>query len=318
MSQPLFGKQGNAKVDKLLSQFSVRYTSASFIADQILPVIKVKERTGLIAKYGKENLRIFTGGLLRTPGTRAKGVEYTLGQGSYVCQERSVEGYIPWEAYNNTDDPYDPARDATANVKDLIQQDKEFALATLMGTTAIITNNVTLAGATQWSATTTSTPIDDLFTGVKSVHANGGRQPNVAVFSIDAFWAFKVHPQVRDYVKYTNGGQLTDQMAIEAIKAICNVKEVFIGDAIYNSSSAGQADSIKKIWSGNVWLLYRTPTPTLMAPTFGATITDVPDLVDGWGEIWNKRDVIRNTMSFDQNIIDTGLCYLIKSAVTPS
>lgn len=315
MAQPLFGVQGLAKVDKILTQFSIRYTSESYIADLILPVVKVKERTGKIAKYGKDNLRIFSGGLLRAPGTRAKAVEYTLGQGSYVCQERSVEGHIPLENYANTDDPYEPGRDTVANIKDIIAQDKEYSLAAVLNNASLITQNVTLSGADKWSAPTTSTPIDDLILGVKTIHAASGRRPNLAVFSIDAFWQFKTHPQVRDFLKYTNGGQITDTDALNAIKAIIGVKEVLIGDAVYNASNPGQTDALQKIWAGGVWLIYRTPTPTLMAPTFGMTITDVPGVVDGWYEQAEKRDVIRNTMSYEQNIIDTSLCYAIYGCV---
>lgn len=318
MSKPLFGTQGNAKVDKLLSQFSIRYSNANLIADQIMPVVKVKERTGLIPKYGKDNLRVFKGGILRKPNTRARTVEFTYANGQYICQERSVEIPVPWENYKNTDNPYEPTRDATATAKDIVGLDKEYNLASAMNDASVFTNGTDISGDDQWDQLETSDPIAQIFEGIKSVHGASGRQPNCLMMGIDAFWAFKVHPVVRDYIKFTNGGQLTDAQAIDMIKSVFNVKNVFIGDAVFNDSSEPQTDSLKKVWSGLVMAFYRPDRPTLMEPALGYCLTDVPDVVDGWGEVWKKRDMIRDTVSFDQNITDVNMGYVLRGVVDPS
>lgn len=311
MSQPLFGKQGGLKVDKLLSNISIRYSSENLIADLILPVLKVKERTGLVGKYGKENLRIFGGGLKHTPGTRAKSAEFTVSNGQYACQERQVEGFIPWPYYDNVDDPYDLARDTTALVKDLVIQDREYAISALLNNTAIITQNVTLSGGLKWTAQPTSNPVTDIFTGITTVINSTGRAPNLIVFSRDSFLSFKQHPQTRSYMQYTNGGQKSDADAVAAIKDLFNVPEVLVGKGIYNEAAPGQADSLKPFWTAGVWLIHRQPKPTLMAPTFGMTFCDVLDKVEGYGEIQYSRDVIRDTVSYDQNVLDANLAYAI-------
>ena len=306
MATPLLGQ---SKVDKILSQFSQRYTSEDFICDLILPVLKVKEKTGKFAKYGKENLRIFGGGLLRAPGTRAKGVNYSVAQGTYSCSERSDEKGIPWEMYANYDDPYDPKRDAVALCKDLIQQDKEYALASVLANNSVITHYTNLLTTDKWSDKVNSDPLDDLLTACGNVRSRTGRWPNLLVLSYNVMVALKFHPVIRDQVKYTpgrsTGGSITNAELVQVLGDLINVKEVLVGNAVYNSAAEGQTDVIADIWANNAWVIYRTPKPTLMEATFGMTVTDVLDVVDGYPEQQTKQDFVRATVSFDQNIMDT-------------
>jgi len=96
---------GDAKVDKILSQFSQKYTNKNYISELILPPLRVKEKTGKYAKYGTENLRTYVDAVFRDPGTRANSVDYSVSQGSYTCRERALEKRIPDEFVQNTDDP---------------------------------------------------------------------------------------------------------------------------------------------------------------------------------------------------------------------
>ena len=173
MSQPLFGRQGSAKVDKFLSDISIRYSNLDYVFPHVLPMVKVKEKTGLIPKYGKETLRIlgkvvtgvYLSGTLRAPGARAKGVEFTYNQGQYICAEHSLEKDIPWDYYKNVDSPYEPTRDATAAVKDLLQLEQEFALATVLANISTIGN---ATPAYKWDNASQGTPVTDLENAVKA------------------------------------------------------------------------------------------------------------------------------------------------------
>ena len=75
---------GDSKVDKILSNFSQAYRNENYISEFILPVLKVVEKTGKYAKYGKDNLRDYGNNIYRAPGTRAMSINYTVSQGDYV------------------------------------------------------------------------------------------------------------------------------------------------------------------------------------------------------------------------------------------
>lgn len=307
---------GAAKADKILSNFSQMYRNENFIAEQILPFLAVKEKTGKYAKYGKENLRAYSGQIFRAPGTRAHTVDYSVSQGTYICEERSVEKVVPLEMYKNTDDPYDPKRDATEILMDNIWANQELALATAMSDTAIITQNVTLSGTSQWTDKTNSDPLANIRTGINTVKAATGIRPNSAAFGEQAFDALKDHPDIREQLKYTNGGQPSDDQLITWLKSFFKLDNVFVGDALYNGADEGQTDSLSRIWGGHCWLFYRTPRPSLMRATLGLTLSDVPRQVDVRYDDNIIADIVRCRYSFDQNFFDVLLCYFIKNAVT--
>lgn len=312
MALPILGQ---AKVDKILSQFSQMYRNKVYIAEQILPVLTVKERTGKFAKYGKENLRFYKNQLLRTPGTRALTVDYTVSQGEYSCQEHAIEKPVPDEFVNNTDDPYNPKRDATAVLMDNIWVNQEVALQTMMSDTAVLTLNTTLVGPAQWNDYANSDPIGDIESAIEAVRTSTGQRPNVLVLGRQVWLKLKYHPDVRDQLKYTNGGQLSDGQMGQYLKDFFSLEEVIVGEAVKNLSVDGQADNVADVWGKDAWLIYRTPRPSLMNATFGMTLTDVPRLVDTYREEAFKSDIIRVRYSYDQAFFDVGLAYLIKNAI---
>jgi len=307
---------GDAKVDKILSDFSQMYRNDDYIAEKILPVLAVKEKTGKYAKYGKENLRAYLGAIYRAPGTRAHSVDYSVSQGTYICTEKAVEKIVPDEMYKNCDDPYDPERDATEVAMDNVSVNQELALSIYLSNTANITLNTTLSGTDKWSDKTNSDPMDDIDTAIASVKSNGGRRPNVIVFAHNAWLAFKSHPDIREQLKYSGAnGNASDSQVMQWIKDYWRLEEVLIGEAVYNSADAGQTDDLDDIWTNNVWVMYRSAKPSLMRATFGLTLTDLPKQVDVYREESHVRNVVRVRYSYDQNVFDSNFCYLIKSAV---
>jgi len=310
---------GQAKVDKILSQFSQAYRNKKYIAEDILPPLAVKERTGQFAKYGKENFRVNLDQIYRAPGTRAMGVDYSVSQGQYNCKERAVEKLVPDELKMNSDEPYMPLRDGTWVATDMILVNQEYALASALADAAILTLNTTLSGTSQWSDYTNSDPITDINTGIEAVRVATGQRPNTAWMGISVWYKLKMHPLIRENIKYTvgsqSGGQVTDMEMGAFLKALFNIDNVFVGEAVYNSALPGQTDVLADVWGKHFWLAYRTPSPTLMQATFGLTLQDVPTVVEMYREEQTRSDVVRVRKSFDQNIFDANLAYLIKNAI---
>lgn len=311
--QPLVG---TAKLNKLLTQFSQRYTNKNYIATQILPKLMVKEKTGNYAKYGTENLRVYAGQLYRAPGAPSVTVDYSVSQGEYLCRERSLKKFVPVEAMKNTDQPYDPKRDAVQTLMDIIYNNMEYALATYMGNTANITQNVTLSGGDQWDDYTNSTPLDDIETAISDIVNATGQRPNTCWMGFETFRKLKAHPDVREQVKYTNGGQLSDSAFVAFLKEFFMLNEVFVGTAIYDSADEGQTASLTQVWGKNFWLGYKNASPTLMQATMGYTFFDEDVMVEEWAENDPKGEWERVHASWDQNVMDASLIYLIKDAVS--
>lgn len=306
---------GSTKVDKILSQFSQMYRNEEYINEQIAPPMKVKEKTGKYAKYGTENLRVYANQLVRAPGTRARTMNYSVSQGSYSCEERSLEKLVPDEFANNQDDPYDAKRDATQILMDIIWGNQELALATAMSNTSIMTRNLTLSGTDQWSDFVNSDPLDDIDVGIQSVRGATGKRPNTAAMSYKVFAKLKQHPDIREQLKYTNNGQLSDLQLSGFLKDFFNLKKIFVGTAVADTAVEGQTASIDDIWGKHFWLMYQTDRPTLMQATFAYTFFDVPRTVDTYREEPKVSDVVRQRYSYDQNLMDVNLCYFLKNVI---
>lgn len=309
MSQPVFR---STAVDKILTQFSVAYRNDDYISEMIMPVIKVKERSGLFAKYGKDNLRV-DDNILRAPGTRARTFDYTVSQGTYTCTEKAYEKIVPDEFANNQDDPYDALRDASIFAVDKIWGYQEDALATFMANTSNITQNTTLSGTDQWSDYANSDPLSDLRTARSTIKAATGKNPNVAVFGYETWLQLVQHPDIADRVKYV--GMTNEDAVKRAVAQLIGVQEVLIGDAVKNTANIGQTDSMSYIWGKHAWLLYRAPRPNLMTPSFGYTMKDLDRVVDRYREEPLVSNVVRVRDSYDQTVVDASLAYLIQNAV---
>ncbi len=311
---------GDAKVDKILSNFSLRYANAKYINQLVMPIIPVKEITGKYAKYGKENLRAYVDEIFRAPGTRAVNVDYTVSQGSYACRERSLEKLVPDELARNSDDPYDPKRDAAATLLDIMNVNQELALATMMGDTSILTRYTTISASTdKWTDKTNSDPLKNIRTALDGVTSYSGMIANVLVFCYDAWVALKDNPGVQELVKYSNGGNYSDGAMISFIKNYFDVEEVLIGRAVYSSAHEGQSETLTQIWTGDVWALCRASRPSLMIPTFGGTMYDISEgpaiLTETYREEPKVSDVIRVRKSYDQCLFDANLAYLLNNVV---
>jgi len=309
MANPVLGSM---KVDKILTQFSVAYRNKGYISDKILPRIKVKERSGKFAKYGKDNLRL-EDNVLRTPGAQARTFDYSVSQGTYTCTEKALEKIVPDEFVNNSDDPYDPKRDAAMFCVDKIWLHQENALATTMADTSTITQNTTLSGTDQWSDYGNSDPLDDINTARETIRTNTGLHANVAVFGIATWQKFIHHPDVVERIKYV--GTVDPEAVKRAVASLLQVDEILIGEGIKNTANQGQSDSLANVWGDHFWLLYRPSTPSLMTASFGFTITDMDRMVDTRYDAARVGEVVRVRDSYDQTIVDAACCYLIHSAV---
>jgi len=307
---------GQAKVDKFLTQISLFYSNETYIAELIAPTLKVVQKTGIVPKYGKENLRVYKGQGLRLPGNRAQGFNYSVNiSDKYACYEHSFEKQVPWELAANTDNPYDPKRDATKVATDLILQNQEYAMATAMADQTLLTNYVTLSGGNQWSSLATSDPFANINTGIDAVRLAVARRPNSITMNYPTFKTLKSHPKVRDSIKYTNGGQLSDADMGNWLKQFFNFKNVFVGEAVGDLTTEGQSPTLTELWGNHVILHYTTPSPSILTPTFAYTFFDLPRSVDTYPEIKEKSDYVRTSYSFDQHICDAGAAYLIQNAI---
>ena len=311
--------KSNLYVSPLLTQISLAYRNDNYIAEKIMPIVRVKKDSAQIATYGMDNLRIANS--IRAQGSATNEINHTVTIGShYNLTEHALKELVAKEEMENAEDPTRPKQDATENLTDRIWVIKEKLLADVMADTGVLTRNTTLTGTDQWSDYDNSDPLGDLKTGAEDVRTQTGKKPNTMIFSYQVWMTLLQHPDLVERVKIG----VADSDAIQKVimTFMPNIKTILIGDAQYNSGVEGGTDTLAEIWGKHAWVGYIEPTPTIKSRSFGFTyqqkeyrLVDEHPMSLG-GEAWDRKgDFVRVTDKYDQKLVDVKCLYLIKNAI---
>lgn len=241
--------------DKLLSNVSNGLFPKDFnyLCESLLPAIEVVEYSGKLAKYGNSHLRIehdLMGG--RAQARRVEPIVRTTS--NYQLEHHGLEGIVTRADYANVIDPYDAEKDETLGVTSVILTGKEYALATSLRNTAIITQNDTLSGTDQWNDYANSNPLNVIRDGRADIKSTSGMVANTMVCPWEVANVLRYHPQILSQLGFAQNraGALSDSDLAMAF----GVKKFLVADAVYNSAKEGQTDSLASIWGKDVILAY--------------------------------------------------------------
>ena len=235
--------------DRLLTEASSAYIPEGCIADLLLPTAKFALYSGEFGSYGMNHLRIEN--TIKGGKGKFRFVESIIrSTQDFKIKGHGLEGMVTKEDYANVTDPFKAEDDEQMGLTTLIMLAKEKGLADSLGNTAIITQNTTLSGTSQWNDYVNSEVINVIQTAKKAVRDGSGAVANAAIMEYDVAEVLRYHPQLLDYLGFKDSrpGGLNDQ---ELAKAL-NVKRVFIADAKYNSAKEGQSDVLTNVWGKNL------------------------------------------------------------------
>ena len=243
------GSQQTAQVNKLLTNISNKIVPEGYISEMILPVVQVKQSTGLLGAYGTSHLRIetsITGGKNKYP--RVDTRQYSTQ--TYTIQKHGLSDIVTEEDKVNVEQPFDAEVDTTNELTTKLWLGKEKGLADSITSTSVITNNVTLAGTDQYSDYANSDPLGDFAAARNSVYTSVGLPPDTAIMSWQVWNTLRYHPDLLVNLGYNYnrpGGLSLDEVA----KAL-DVRRVLIGTAIYESAEEGQTSSLAPVWGKHI------------------------------------------------------------------
>jgi hypothetical protein len=245
--------QMRAIIDQLLTEASSAYVpkEGDVIADVLLPTVKFAQYTGKLGSYGKGHLRI-ENTVVGGKGKYRRVESITRTTQGFEIEGHGLEGMVSKHDYKNVSDPFDAEKDETMGLTSILLLEKEKGLADALGSTAVLTQNTTLSGTSQFSDYTNSDPVSVLKTGKLAVRAGCGAPPNAAILEWDVAETLRYHPQLLDLLgfKFARPGGLTNE---ELAKAL-GVQKVFIPSAKYNSAAEGQTAVLASVWGKHLVL----------------------------------------------------------------
>lgn len=296
-------------VDPVLSNVSKAYSNEMYVADMLFPSFQTAKETGKYYQYDKAKFRRNT--TKRAAGAKSNEVEYGLSTASFTTEDHALKEKTPWEIIRQADSALNPEMDATENITEQLQIDKEIALATSMADTAIMTANTTLSGTSQWSDYTNSDPLGDVKTGRQTVQKAIGRKPNTLVLSQEVFDILIEHTDIVEKIKYSQLGVATEEL----LARLFSVSKVIVAAAIYETATEGATSSMGYIWGKHAWLAYIAPAARLRSITLGFTFKYEDRKVKKWDDVDAEARYVRANENYTQKFVAVEAAYLIKNAV---
>lgn len=298
-------------VDPILTGISLAYRNQAYIADSVLPRVKVGRDTFKYRKFDKDVY-------LTVPDTFVgrKGMPNQV-ELSYSEQDSSTIDYglddvVPFKDIQNAPEGYDPQQKAVEYLTDLILLAREKRAADLVFAEGSYSNTTTLTGTAQFS-NASSNPITTIKTGLDTCFL----RPNAIVMGREVFSTLSTHAKIVStiYPNANGAGIITP----EQLAQIFDVEHVFIGSAWLNSAAPGQTASVARVWGKHVALLYLNPNAgTNDMPTFGLTaeLGNRHSGVISRPELGLKgANVVRVGEQVRELVIASDLGYFIKNAI---
>ena len=245
-------------VDKFLTGIAREYGIRGFIWSKLFPELVVNEYAGKIPTVGKD---YFKGAPKRKPGTPAETFAHTYGQLSYICEEHANK-----EAILDVD-----VDKADAIFKARIKRDTTFAVShrvnLAMEARAMETATQSSGGISSsspdhivtptytWDDKTSSTPLEDIATAIRSISVSIGVKPNIFVVPPSVEEKLAVHPEIKELTKYTSQDSLTRYGLPPRILGL----DVVTAPAVYQSTDQGQTITLSELWGKHAFVAHVDP-----------------------------------------------------------
>lgn len=251
-----------------LTALAVAYRNAKYIADEVLPRVRVGKEEFKYRKFA-------AGDLFTLPDTKIgrrslpSVVELPGSEATDTTKDYGLDDLVPQsDIDNHKDTGYDPLAGATEYTTGLLYLDREKRVADKVFDAAnyASANKVTLSGTDQWSDFTNSKPIEDILKGLDA----GIMRPNIMVIGRAAYTKLIQHPKIVEAVKGTGADVGIVKRA--QIAELFELEDVLVGEGWFNSAKKGQAASMSRVWGKHCALLYRERlTDTQRGMSFGFT-----------------------------------------------
>lgn len=315
MPQPT---QNSVHVNRPLTMISVAYLQDQneFIADKVFPVVPVDKQSDLYFVYTKNDW-FRDEARPRAAGAESAGGGYGLSTVAYNAKVTAFHKDIPDQVRNNEDMPLNSDRDATEFVtrrlmiRREIQWAADYFAASVWGTD--------LTPANLWSDYTSSDPIGDIRTGIRTIKLNTGFTPNTLTLGYDVFIKLQDHPDIVDRYKYTQSEVITEAM----LAKLFGVERVLVAGGVKATNVEGETAAMSFIYGKHALLSYAAPRPSLLQPSAGY-IFSWKGVSQGNGfTIGTKKfrmehlesDRVEGQIAFDDKVVATDLGYFFNGAV---
>lgn len=295
---------------------------ADFVATRVFPQVSVDRQTGKYFIFDKAGF-LRNDMQMRASGTRAHRSGFTVSNASYSCDVFALGTSLSNQDRGNWDAAAlgDADRAKARFLMHQLLQKVERQWATDFFATGIWGTSTT--PGTLWS-TLTSTPIENVLTGKRTVKLNTGREPNTMVVGYDVHIALLRHPDIIDLIKYGATPGMPAVVDNSALAKVFGVKNYYVCGSVgqtnvENETAVGAFNQGK-----HALLVYVTDAPSKEEPSAGYTFawTGVGEgvlnenvAISQWYDQDTRSDVWEIEAAWDNVVTGSDLGYCFVSVV---
>ncbi|MEK7112897.1 MAG: hypothetical protein AAB875_06325 [Patescibacteria group bacterium] len=249
-------------VNAALTTLAIGYKNLELVGERVFPIVPVNKESDTYYVFNKEELVVEDSE--RAAGAEAREITWDVTTATYTAKEYALSHLVPDRVMNNADVAVRPQISSTQKLLRKILLGKEKRIANLVQNTANVGSSAT--PSIKWDGTS-PTIEKDIDTAKDTVRIAAGVEPTSMVLPYKVKNAFKRDTTIRDLIRYQVPGDILLRNG-ELPPVVFNL-EVIIAGAIRNTANEGATESLADIWTDNVLVFYKEPTPSLDALSLG-------------------------------------------------
>ena len=315
-------------IDQPLTNLTLAYAQeqSNFIADKVFPTVGVQRQSDKYYIYDRDNMNR-TGDVKKlAPRTEVNRIGMSISNNSYYADVYGLGMDFDEQTLANEDAALDirSAGAQTLMTRLMIHREEQFAAsffaAGIWGSQSTPSN--------LWSDYTNGTPITDVTAARRAMQLkSGGFKPNTMVIGKEVRDILINHP---DILARLNGGATVSNTALitnAKLAEIFEVENLYVMEAVKNSSVEGVAESNAFIGGKHALLVHTPSSAGLMTPAAGLTFAwnNIPGVsnlgvtVESYSDDALRRqqvaEHIQVKMAYDMKVVGADLGYFFSSAV---
>jgi hypothetical protein len=315
-------------IDQPLTNLTLAYAQeqSNFIADKVFPTVGVQRQSDKYYIYDRDNMNR-TGDVKKlAPRTEVNRIGMSISNNSYYADVYGLGMDFDEQTLANEDAALDirSAGAQTLMTRLMIHREEQFAAsffaAGIWGSQSTPSN--------LWSDYTNGTPITDVTAARRAMQLkSGGFKPNTMVIGKEVRDILINHP---DILARLNGGATVSNTALitnAKLAEIFEVENLYVMEAVKNSSVEGVAESNAFIGGKHALLVHTPSSAGLMTPAAGLTFAwnNIPGVsnlgvtVESYSDDALRRqqvaEHIQVKMAYDMKVVGADLGYFFNSAV---
>jgi len=289
-----------------LEEFDLDMALNGYIAQQVLPVIDVRQEAMNIGKIPIEQL-LKDRDTKRAPGAGYSRSDFEFTTFAFACEEHGAEEAVDDRAAKIYARYFDAEAIATRRARAAVMRNAEKRAAALLFNTSTWTgSDLFTSVGTEWSTVGSATPIANVDAARNKVRDGSGLIPNAGICGWKVFEHLRRSAEIEDLVKHW-GGDDPKRMTQSQIAAVLGLDHLFVGGGQKDTGAEGQATSLADIWDDEYFMVARVAmTDDPGEPCVGRTFHYTEDgsmvgtIVETYRDEPRRSDIVRARHDVDE------------------